>query len=89
MVGGVVVCDDPAVGGDVAVGALHHAVQRPSLSLGRRRVGVTVAAQEGWAKRWILGCVNRALEVNESLDAGSRNLGLIDHRLRERASNSQ
>ena len=66
VVCGVVVGDDPAVGGDVAVGALHHAVQRPSLSLGRRRVGVTVAVR-GWAKRWILGCVSSHLRVAERL----------------------
>ena len=49
MVGGVVVCDDPAVGGEVAVGALHEAVRSPRLRLGRSRVRVTVAVQ-GWFK---------------------------------------
>ena len=49
MVGGVVVGDDPAVGGDVAVGALHEAVRSSSLSLRRSRVGVTIAAQR-WSK---------------------------------------
>ena len=43
VIGGVVVGDDPAVWGDVAVGPLHEAVRRPRLRLGRRRVGVAVA----------------------------------------------
>ena len=54
VVGGVVVGDDPAVGGDVAVGPLHEAVRSPRLRLGRRRVGIAVAVV---VEKLVLGCV--------------------------------